>query len=456
MNSPRLCLPLHALRKEPLAFLLEVAARGDLIRIGHTTRPVFLVNHPAFIRHVLQDNSVNYRKGPAVLRVRPLFGDGLTTADGERWQRQRRLLQPLFQHGRMLSLAPLVTGAVADLLVRWRALAVAARPVNIGVEMLALTRRIILRVLFGEVHDRQAAALSAAMDEALEEVNRRLWSVLPLPPWLPTPGNRRLRRALWTLHAFVRERIDAGRRLGAEPSSLLAALLALGNAPADDRWIRDEVMTALFAGHTTSAAALAWIWLLLDAHPQQERLLTAELWRVLPGRPPIATDLPTLPYTRMVIDEALRLYPPTWITARTAVAEDHMGGQGIPAGSLLLLSPWTTHRHPAIWPDPERFDPERFAAMERDRRPAFAYLPFGGGPRACIGQGFAVMEMQLVLATLARCCRVRLASTGPVVPEPAITLRPPRGTLVRLEWRGGTGLRAGCVPGAAPGAGPAG
>lgn len=316
MKSSRFLLRLQALRKDPLAFLSKVAARGDLIRIGRAPYPVFLVNHAASIRHVLQDNHSNYLKNPAAARVKPLFGEGLTTADGERWHRQRRLLLPLFQHGRVLSLAPLVTEAVADLHDRWRALASAARPVDIGSEMLALTRRIILRVLFGEIPDLQAVALSAAMDEALGEVSRRLWSALTLPRWFPTPGDRRLRCALRTVHDFVRERIDAQRRRSADLSSLLAVLLTLGDAPADDRWICDEVMTVLFAGHTTAAAALAWIWLLLDTHPQQERTLAAELRRVLPGRPPVAADLPALSYTRMVIDEALRLYPPTWITAR--------------------------------------------------------------------------------------------------------------------------------------------
>ncbi len=445
MNPPRLRLPLHALRRDPLAFLSEVGAQGDLIRIGWVFRPVYLVNHPAFLRHVLQDNASNYQKGPAAVRVRPLFGEGLTTADGERWQRQRRRLLPLFQPARLLSLAPLVTEAAAALSERWRALAAAGRPVDLGAEMLTLTRRLILRVLFGDVPDGQATAVGAAMDEALEEVNRRLWSGLTLPPWIPTPGLRRLRRALRRLHAFVRERIRAQRRPGADPSSLLAGLLALGDTPAEDRGIRDEVMTALFAGHTTAAAALAWLWLLLDAHPQQEHMLLAELRRVLPAWPPVATDLPALSYTRMVIEEALRLYPPTWITARRAVAADQLGGQRIPAGSLLLLSPWTLHRHPAFWPDPECFDPHRFAAPERGRRPAFAYLPFGGGPRVCIGQGFAMMELQLVLATLACRCRVRLASPGPVVPEAAITLRPPRGTLVRLAWREDMGGSAGQV-----------
>ncbi len=434
MQRLRPHLGLRALRKDPLACLREVSARGDLVRIGHAPRSLFLVNHPDFIRHVLQEHHANYPKGPSIARVRPLFGNGLTTADGEHWRRQRRLLSPLFQPTRLQRFAPYVTEAAADLRDRWRNLAVSGHPIDIGAEMLALTRRVILRVLFGKVPPPQAAALCLAMDEAMEEVNRRVWSMLPMPRWLPTRRNQRLRCALWTLDEFMQESINNQSRHLSDPTSLLDGLLALDHPLISRAWIRDEVATALFAGHTTAAAALAWIWLLLDSHPEQERVLAAELRR-MPADPHTAADLPAIPYTRMLIHEALRLYPPTWITARTALAEDQIGGRRIPAGSRLLLSPWAVHRHPAFWPDPERFDPQRFAATERDRHPSFAYLPFGGGPRRCIGQGFAMMEIQLLLAVLAGRYRVRLITPGPVAPEPAIVLRPPRGTLMRIEFR---------------------
>ncbi len=432
-------LALTSLRRDPLTFLAKAAARGDLVRIGPSFHPVFFANHPTFIRHVLQEHCANYPKRPAALRVRPLFGDGLTTADGERWHQTRRALLPLFQPGRMQGFASCVTDAAAKLDARWSALAASGRRVDIGTEMLALTREVIVRVLFGEVPSEQVTALSAAMEEALEEVNHRVWSLFVPPLWIPTPANRRLRSAVYTLHQFVHGRIEEARKRGRNPSSLLDALLDLEDAPADDAWLRDEVMTVLFAGHTTAAAALAWTWLLLDAHSQSDQILVAELQRVLIGRAPSAADIPALPYLRMVIEETLRLYPPTWITARTARAEDHMGAQRIPAGSLLLLSPWAAHRHPAFWPDAECFDPERFAPVGRDQRTSFTYLPFGAGPRACVGQGFAMMEMILILAALACRYRVRLASPGPIMPEPTIVLRPPRGTLVQIERRSGSG-----------------
>ncbi len=425
----------RALRREPLAFLREAIGRGDLVRIGATFSPVFFVNHPALIGRILRDNHTNYRKGRAAARVRPLFGDGLTTADGETWQEHRRLLQPLFQSERVHGFSCIVADAAAEVADRWRDLVQAGRPADIGAEMLALTRRVIVRVLFGDIDAAHAGLLGAAMDDALREINRRVWATLPAPLWLPTPGNRALQHALRTLHSFITARLADVRPAGRDPCPLLDTLHDLTNDRPHPRWILDETMTLLFAGHTTAAAALAWAWLLLDAHPDAERLLAAELRGLPEGHPVSVSDLPRLPYARRLIDEVLRLYPPTWITGRVAVGEDWLDGQSIPAGALLLLSPWAMHRHPLFWPEPERFDPQRFSPAERARRPAYTYLPFGAGPRVCIGQGFAVMEMLLALATLARRYRVRLLSPAPVGPEPAIVLRPPAGTLVRIEAR---------------------
>ncbi len=425
----------RALRREPLAFLREAVARGDLVRIGAAFSSIFFVNHPALIGRILRENHTNYRKGRAAARVRPLFGDGLTTADGETWQEHRRLLQPLFQSERVHAFSPIVADAAAEVADRWRDLVETGRPADISAEMLALTRRVILRVLFGDVDAAHAGLLGAAMDDALREINRRVWSALPMPLWVPTPTNRRLCRALQILQGFIRARMADVHPPRRDPCPLLDTLHDLTNDRSHPRWIPDETMTLLFAGHTTAAAALAWTWLLLDAHPDAEHLLAAELRGLPEGHPVSVSDLPMLPYARRLIDEVLRLYPPTWITGRVAVAEDWLDGQSIPAGAIVLLSPWAMHRHPLFWPEPERFDPQRFSPAERARRPAYTYLPFGAGPRVCIGQGFAVMEMLLALATLARRYRVRLLSPAPVVPEPAIVLRPPAGTLVRIEPR---------------------
>ena len=243
MGILRLSLGLRALRKDPLAFLRGVAARGDLIRIGPALSPVFVVNHPILIRHVLHENHANYHKGAATTRVRPLFGDGLTTADDEPWREHRRLLLPLFQTARVQGFSPTVAEATAELADRWRDLAAGGRLVDIGAEMLALTRRIILRVLFDKIEALQEATLSAAMVDAPQEVNRRVWSALPPPLWIPTPRNRRLRHALQTLQAFVQARTEDPCRPRGDSVPWLDALLTLEDGLLDDGWIRDETLT---------------------------------------------------------------------------------------------------------------------------------------------------------------------------------------------------------------------
>jgi cytochrome P450 len=416
-------------RRSPLEFFLEAARRyGDVVSLHLGGRHAYLVSHPDHVREVLQDVQHAYHKGPPAGRVRPLFGESLTTADGARWQRQRQLMLPAFHPRRLMAMVPIITQATATMLHRWESLAESSRPLDIVREMTDLARRIIIHVVFGDVPPDEAQVVGWALELVLERTHQRLWSALPWLEYLPTPRNRRCQHALQTLDTFVQARLEESRRRGHPATDLLSVLLEARDQRTEERMsdaeIRREVKALLFAGHATTASGLAWTWLLLSLHPWAEQRLQRELRTVLGQRPPAAEDLPALVYTRMLIDEVLRLYPPTWLTARTPLADVELGGYRIPANAIVLLSPFVTHRHPAFWGDPETFDPERFTVEQSAGRPRFAYFPFGRGPRACIGSGLAVMQMQLVVAMVAQRYRLTLVPGSRVEPDPGIMLRP--------------------------------
>ena len=403
-------------RRDPLGFFLECSRRyGDVLAMRLGRQQVYLLSHPAHVKHVLQDHARAYAKGPAATRVRGLFGDSLTVVDGHRWRQRRRQLQPAFHPGQGARLASVVTVATEEMLERWRSLAEESRPIDAVTEMRRLTQTIIIRACLGSMSAPDEEALRGAMGAAVERVERRLWS-----PWgwldVPAPPGARHRRALAAIGAAVGGAMDRARRAAPPPGTMLAALLADAEEPLAEDEIRSELRAMLFAGHTTTASALAWVWHVLAAHP------TA--WERLDGD-----------YTRRVIEEVLRLYPPTWLTARMLVDEDTLGGYAAKPCALVLLCPYLTHRHPAVWQDPERFDPDRFEPGRAAARPAFAYFPFGGGPRRCIGSGFASSEMRMIVEAVAR--RYRLAlPPGTVLPFAGLTLRPGRPMPARLERRG--------------------
>jgi cytochrome P450 len=422
-------------RRDPLGFFQECARRhGDVVAMRFGTRRVYLVSHPDDVRHVLQDNARAYGKSAPAGRIRPLFGDSLTTLDGERWQRQRRLIRPLFQPKRLAFLIPIVVEHTTPMLERWRYGAAHGEPVDALEEMTDLTRAILLRAVFGAVAMTDARRVGQALDVALEHADRRLWSPLS---WLdiPTPAERRFRRALRTVDSFVHSMREAGPR--GSPDTLLSMLRDAHDfetqARMTDAELHDELKAFLVAGHTTTTSALAWLWHALSAHPVIHATLQRELKRTLGGRDPGADDLPALAYTRMVIDEVLRLYPPTWLTARTPLEPGEVRGHRLPVGSIVLLSPFVTQRHPAFWDDPDRFDPERFTPERSAGRPRFAYFPFGGGPRSCIGSWFATVTMQVVTAILAQHFALSPVPGCRVHCRPGLTLRP--GPAVRIELR---------------------
>jgi cytochrome P450 len=423
-------------RRDPLGFFLECRRRyGDVVSMRFGARRLCLLSHPDHVKQVLQDNHLAYGKSAPASRVRPLFGDSLTTVDGDRWRRERRCLQPAFQQ--LERFVPIVIEATAEMLDRWRPRAAAAGTLDLAAEMTGLMRGITLRVLFGDLPEGEAQALGRALETTVQHVDRHLWSLLGERTLL-TPGRNRFTLALRAIAAFVAEKVDQARRGRAGSGTLLSALAdaheaqrASGGTTTD---LRDELQALLIAGHTTTSSALTWAWLLLSANPSARGGLQQELRAVLDGRGPTAADLPLLPYTRAVLEEVLRLYPPTWLTARMLLDDDHIGGYRIPAGTIVLLSPFVTQRDPRFWEDPERFDPTRFTREHAPARPRFAYFPFGGGPRHCIGSELASAEMRLVVAMVAQHYELTPVPGLRLEPAVGLTLKPLHATFRVSEW----------------------
>jgi cytochrome P450 len=366
--------------------------------------------------------------------VRGLFGDSLTVVDGDRWRERRRQVQPAFQPSRYAQFASVVTGATGEMLKRWRLLAERSEPVDAVTEMRRLTQTIIIRTCFGDIAAAEVEAVSQALDVAVSHVDRRLWSVFG---WLEvsTPATARYQRALEAIDTFVSQMVSEARRSAPPPGSLLAALLAspATDEPLTDADLRDELKAILVAGHTTTASALGWTWYVLFEHPDARERLEEECGVLLGGRAPSIETLPDLAYTRRVIEEVLRLYPPTWLTARMPVEDVTLAGYTIPAGAIVLLSPYVIHRHPTVWEAPDVFDPDRFAPARAVARPTLAYFPFGGGPRHCIGIAFATIEVRLIVAAVAQRYRLTLVPGARVIPVAGLTLRPSPAVPCRLH-----------------------
>ena len=395
---------------------------------------VLVVWQPDHVKHVLQDRHAIYTKESLDYRVLKRFlGEGLVTSDGALWLRQRRLMQPAFHRSSIAAFASLMVERTRALLKDWDGPARFGRPVNVYHEMRRLSLDVVTRALFGvNLHEdaRVVGHTFAILSEALAEHLYSPLFLLFLHPVLPTPSNRRARAALRTLDRIVGSIIARRRAQGSAADDDLLSLLLhardeeTDGAGMDDRQIRDEVMTVLLAGHETTAATLSWTWYLLDRHRDVAERLRSEILGALGDRDPTVEDLPQLEGARRVIEEAMRLYPPAWIITRVAKEEDEIGGYRVAPRTVVTLSPYLTHRSKEVWPEPERFDPDRFTAERSAERPRFAYFPFAGGPRQCIGSEFALTEATLVLATIIRRYRLELASRREVVPQPLTTLRP--------------------------------
>ena len=441
-TGPRFATPygfLAVMRRDPLGFLVDCRrCYGDVVRIRFFPWEAFVFAHPRDIRHVLQENHRNYWKGIVFAKLTRLGGEGLVFSDGDLWRRQRQLVQPAFHRDRIAAMAGMMADATAALLDRWKTVAQVG-PIDVASEMSKLTLGIVSRALFGTELGEDEAPFRRAVSGGLAYANHLVNHFLTPPLMVPTPTNRRGRRAIADLDRIVWKLIGQRRREATDRGDLLTMLLnahdAETNETMTDRQLRDEVVTFLVAGHETTAVALSWAWYLIAQHPDAERRLHDEVTSVLGERPPTIADLGDLRYTRMVIEEAMRLYPPVWATNRQAYGDDVVDGHRVPANTTVTVSPYLTHRHPEFWQDPDRFDPERFSAERSADRPEYAYFPFGGGPRRCIGDQFAMMEAQILLAMIARRFRLGVVKGHPVEPDPILTLRPRHGLLMTLHPR---------------------
>ena len=408
---------------DTLGFATRLAHQyGDVARFRIVRRTAFLLSAPQAVERVLIENHRNYVKHTFFWRkVDAIFGRGLLTNEGDDWLRQRRLVQPAFHHERIAEYGRIMTEYTLDRLEGWRD----GETRDVRGEMTSITFRIVAKTLFdAEVAD-DAAEIAEAFDTGIEEIARRIRRPVLIPDRVPTPGNLRYRRAVNRMDRLV-YRIVEEHRDGRDRGDLLSALMEVRDedGPMSENQLRDETITMLLAGHETTALALTWTWYLLSQHPEVVARLENELEAL--GRSPVVSDLPGLPYTERVVTESLRLYPPAYSFGREALEDDEILGWPVPAGTTLFVFPWVLHRHPRLYPDPLRFDPDRWTDAFRRELHRLAYLPFGSGPRMCIGREFARMELILIVATIAQRFRIEWGSEPPV-PMASITLRPTGG-----------------------------
>ena len=433
---------LPAVKRDPIGVFLTAAHRfGDVAYFKIGPRHGYLITNPADVRRVLQDNARNYHKSPLYDKLRMSLGNGLLTSEDEFWLRQRRIAQPAFHRQRIAQLASTMAMAIRDTAASWEALASAGRPVDVGEEMMRLTRTVVVRALLGADLGPFATQIDQAWTVINQHVGESFWSLGLTDRW-PTAKNRRFEAARALLRAAVDHVISERRRTSPDSASDLLSMLMgardeeTGETMTDEQ-LRVEVTTFLLAGQETTSLALTWTWYLLSQHTEARQRLEEEIDAALGGRPPEYADLASLPYARMVIDESLRLYPPAWGFSRQALADDELGGFRLPRGWLAFVIPYVLHRLPAFWQNPEAFDPDRFSAEQSADRPKFVYLPFGAGPRQCIGNHFALIEAQLIVGTLAQRYRLHLVPGHRVEPWPLITLRPRFGMPMIIERRTG-------------------
>jgi cytochrome P450 len=412
-------LPLMA--RDPLACMRAAAPYGDVVALGLNH---YLINNPDAVEYVQIHNHRNYCRASSFRQLRPLVGDSLVSIDGESWLRQRRLMQPAFHFQRIAALADIITATAAAMLDRWSTQA----ELDVRAEMSRCTLEMITRVMFHMDVSTEADAIGHAFKEAADLLVPRIFALIRSPMWLRTPTNRRISHSLADLDTRIDRLIAERRQQPLESIDLLSMLLEARDEETgegmSDVQLRDEVKTIFLAGHDTTASGLTWVWYLLATHPEAARQLRAELADVLGGRAPTAIDLPRLAYTRQVVDEALRLYPPSWITSRMNMEDDELGGYRIPAKSVVTFSPYLLHRNPTYFPEPEQFRPQRHTPEQAAQRPRYAYAPFNGGPRMCIGYNLALMEMVFITAMVAQRYTLELVSGQTVVPYVRISLRP--------------------------------
>jgi cytochrome P450 len=431
-----------AYRVDPLgAFGQAWKTYGDLICFkGIPGVDVYFVVHPDAAAHILTTHGQVYRKAPNVHEpLRLLLGSGVLIDEGESWLRQRRLMNPAFHRQSIVNLSSVMTRFAQARADQWERSV--GSVIDVAEEMQQLTLEIVGEALFSAGLEESIDSFARAFRRAAEFMNDRINTPLLVrsPLWIPTRKHRQFIRDRDRLRKIALPLIQLRRTQENVPLDLLSMLMAAQDADTGARMtdseLLGEVMTLLIAGHETVSVTLSWAFHLLGQHPEVLHRLQAEIETVLNGHPPTADDYQRLAYTRMVIEETLRLYPPVWVLSRETLKHDEIQGYSIPPKSFVIVATYFTHRHPEFWTEPEQFNPERFTESEASKRHKFAYYPFGGGPRICIGNQFALMEATLILATLLQRFRLEPSSTQPVEIDPTFTLRPRNGLPMRLIRR---------------------
>lgn len=419
---------LRAFTRDTLEFVLDARQYGDFVRFMFGPFPVYIANHPDLAHEILVTKAASFYKSSVTKQVmKEAVGDGLFTSDGETWKRQRKLAQPAFHTKRIASYAEVMVEYTQRLIDRWQA----GDVLDLEREMSTLTMQIVSKTLFNAHIEGEEDDLAKAVRIVLQTIDKRFNRLLPMPAWLPTQENRQMKAGVKRLDEIIQTFIDERRKTGEDKGDLLSMLMAAqddeNGGGMSDRYLRDESVTVFGAGHETTSGALTWTFYLLSQHPEIEARLMAELDSVLGGRPATFADLANLRYTEMVIKETMRLYPPAWSTTRESIEDVEIGGYTVKKQRNVFINIYGIHRDERFFADPLRFDPERFSAENEKNIPKYAYLPFGAGPRICIGNAFAMMEAKLLLATIMQRYQLSLAPGQVVEPERVFTLRPKYG-----------------------------
>lgn len=419
--------------KDPLELFRRTLRDKSIARFRFVYLDYFLLNDPVSIQHVLVGNAANYTKSRNYAGLKAVLGNGLLTSEGEHWKKQRRLAQPAFHREKLRGFAETMTSCTAAMCERWKS---ETAELELHEEMMRVTFRIVGLTLLTKDFDGEAREVGEAMNVALTWANEYAEAFVRVPPWVPTPGNLRFKRAKARLHALILEAIAERRASGEQKDDLLGMLMSARDEatgePMSDAELVDELLTLVLAGHETTANALTFALHQLAKHPEIRAAAESEVDTVLGGKLPQLEDVKRLDTIRCIVEETMRLYPPAWVFERQALAEDVVGGVRIPKGAIIGMSPFALHRSPALFSDPERFDPERM--RDKSKIGKYDYLPFGAGPRFCIGNSFALMEMQLVLAIIVQKFRVNM-QTHALPLDPATTLRPRERLPIKLEAR---------------------
>jgi cytochrome P450 len=411
---------------------------GSLVRIELGGYRMIVVTDPAHVKHILQDNNHNYRIGATFDKTRPVVGVGLTTnSDEDSWRIQRRLMQPAFHQQYLGTFADRIVSQIDEMLSGWQDKANHQTRFNITDELLYLNQMILGMILFSQKWQGASDPILHALEVVRVYMARRVRAIVTIPGQIPTPRNLIFWRAVRLLDTFAYDQISQRRNCEPDQQDILGMLMQARSDDApdgmSDTQLHDEIMSLFFAAAEDPANAISWAIYLLSQHPEAMQKLRTEVDQVLGTRRPTLQDLIALPYTANVVDETMRLYPPTWGILRDAIQADRIGEYEVPAGSVMIMNAYLTHRLPDYWSEPDTFKPERFDEEKRSAR--FTYYPFGGGPRRCIGSGLALMEMQLMLAMIVQRYDVDVLTDKPVRPDAQSSLRPHDGITVRLRSR---------------------